>query len=87
MAMKFGNDHEDFSVPELENIYDEDAMPSNAILPVPKHTNLLRAGFSLSIMSIMIGIALHLAEYGLRSDPKGKFSCYLINCRDILHLH
>lgn len=84
---KFGSDNDDFSIPELENIYDEDASTSNAVLPVPKHSNLLRGGFAVSVVSIMTGVALHLAEYGLRSDPKGKFCCYLINCWDILHLH
>ena len=87
-AAMFKNNDEDLSsTPDLVNIYRKDidaSKPSSNILSSAR-TRRLQASFVISVVSILTGIALHLAEYGMRSDSQGKL--YQLLWRHFLHLH
>ena len=72
--MSRSNDADHSSAPHLINIYknDIDASKPNSNVLSSARTRQLQVAFFTSVVSILIGIALHLAEYGMRSDFQGK---------------
>ena len=56
--------------PELEKIYLDQSNPSAG--NGPDYKRYLKGGFVLSVISITVGVALHIIEYAMRANSLGK---------------
>ena len=56
--------------PELEKIYLDQSNPSAR--NGPDYKRYLKGGFVLSVISITVGVALHIIEYAMRANSLGK---------------
>ena len=57
---------------DFEKFYIEELEVPNAKGRLVKYDRLLHLGFVLSVVAIVTGVALHIAEYSMRADPNGK---------------
>lgn len=59
---------------KIPNSYTLEVITPKKGKPRHKYDFYLRVGFFLSVICILTGIALHILEYSMRADVKGKLT-------------
>lgn len=58
--------------PKVTKFYLEELEVTKSTGRFPRYDRLLTVGFVFSVIAIVTGVALHIAEYSMRADPNGE---------------